>query len=365
MRLKKLLSFSKKGRAVLIASLFVLFISIFALYYIIFGPNWSFLNFFKQSQEQIEEVLVSENEEENVYNISDCVDCVSHWLNGRLVPFEQAESFPVVLVIDNDPAARPQVALAQADLVYEVPVEGGMTRFLAVYSADIEIEKVGPIRSARSYFVSLAEELKAAFLHVGGSPKSLEMIKTASLYDLNEFYNEKYFWRDNSGSRQAPHHIFTSSENWQRYLDNRGLKERQVEAWLFKEENPSLETSDDINLRFSINFQALWRYDVQNNEYLRFFNGQESGDEESQIKAKNIIIQKVRSEVFDELGRLNINLNGSGEALVCLDGSCQLAEWRKKGKERTRYYYENGEEVKLNPGIIWIEIADSMTQISY
>jgi hypothetical protein len=365
MRLKKLLSFSKKGRAVLIASFFVFLVSVLGLYYIIFGPNWNFLNFFNPAPIQVEEILMPINDEEDEDSQVDCSDCVSHWLNGRLVPIEQAEAFPVALVIDNDPIARPQLALGQADLVYEVPVEGGMTRYLAVYSADIQVDKVGPVRSARSYYVTLAEELKAALLHVGGSPKSLEMIKTASVYDLNEFYNEKYFWRDTSGGRPAPHHIFTSSENWQRYLDNRGLKERQTESWLFKEEAPSLETSGDINVRFSANFQALWRYDRENNEYLRFFNGREAIDGDEQIKAKNIIIQKVASEVIDELGRLNINLHGSGEAIVCLDGPCQLAEWRKKGTDRTRYYYTDGEEVKLNPGVIWIEIADSMTQVSY
>lgn len=365
MRLNKFLSFSKKGRAVLIASLFVFLTSVLGLYYIVFSPNWSFLNFLDKPREQIEEAIVPETEQESETDNPDCVDCVSYWLNGRLVPLEQAESFPVAVMIDNDPAARPQVALAQADLVYEVPVEGGMTRYLAIYSADLEIEKVGPIRSARSYFVTLAEELKAALLHVGGSPESLKMIKRASLYDLNEFYNEKYFWRDSSGERYAPHHIFSSSENWQRYLDNRGLKERQVEAWLFKEASPSLEASSDINVRFSANFQALWRYDSENNEYRRFFNGKEARDENEQIKAKNIIIQKVESEVIDGLGRLDINLYGSGEAVVCLDGACQLARWQKKGAARTRYYYENGEEIKLNPGIIWIEVADSMTEISY
>jgi hypothetical protein len=365
MGLKKLLVFSKKGRVILITSLFVLLLSVLGLFYIIFGPNWNFLDFFNKFQTKPQAVMVNEVDVDGEEDGLNCLDCSPHWLNGLLVPLEQTESFPVALVIDNDPAARPQVALSQADLVYEVPVEGGVTRFLAIYATELEIEKVGPIRSARSYYVTLAEELRAAFLHVGGSPESLEMIKKSSLYDLNEFYNENYFWRDNSGGRLAPHHIFTSSENWQKYLDNRGLKERQVESWLFKEESPSLEMSNDINIRFSNNFQALWRYSSEGNEYLRFFNGKEASDEITQIRAKNVIIQKVKSKVIDDLGRLDLNLYGTGEAVVCLDGSCQLAQWRKKDKDRTRYYYIDGEEVKLNPGKIWIEIAASTTQVSY
>lgn len=143
------------------------------------------------------------------------------------------------------------------------------------------------------------------------------------------------------------------------------MSERQAEAWLFKEEAPSQVSPADLEIRFSSNFQALWRYDWENNDYLRLFNGKEANDSEERIKAKNIIVQKVDSKVLDKIGRLDLEMQGEGEAIVCLDGNCQLATWRKQGQARTRYYYENGEEIKLNPGISWIEIADSFTQVNY
>lgn len=358
------LSLSKKGKAILVASLFLFILSGLGLYYIIFGPNWGLFDFINKESE-IE--IIFDSDEETFHEIDSlvCSDCSLRWLDGLSVASEKAEVFPIALVIDNDPGARPQYALAQASLVYEVPVEGGATRYLAIYPADIELEKVGPVRSARSYFVNLAEELKAAFLHVGGSPGSLEMIKNSSLYSLNEFYNESYFWRDYDQVRKAPHNVFTNSEKWSKYLDNRGLKERQVDSWLFKKENPSLEMSPDITLRFSANFQALWRYSQDDNEYIRFFNGREAWDDESQIKAKNIIIQKVKSEVIDELGRLRLHLEGAGEAVACLDGACHLASWKKEAQSRTRYYYQDGSEIRFNPGVTWIEIADNLTRIEY
>lgn len=352
---------SKKGRAVLIVSLFIFIVSGSGLYYIVFGPEWKFLDFFNKNttEQNTEEVVI-----DLVIETSDidCSDCSVRWLDGVLVE-SNPEVFPVAVMIDNDPAARPQLALSQASLVYEVPVEGGMTRYLAIYPADQILDQVGPVRSARPYFVDLASELKALYLHVGGSPDALEKLKKADLYDLNEFYHEKYFWRDNNFT--APHHIFTNSEKWQSYLDNRGLNERAAEAWLFKEEAPNSEIGTDINVRFSANFQALWRYEPESNTYLRFFNGREANDNLGQIRAKNLIVQYVESTVIDELGRLEINLSGSGSALLCLDAHCELGTWRKAALNRTRYYYINGEEFEFNPGITWIEIADSMTKVDY
>ncbi len=357
MRFEKI---STKGKAILIASLFIIIISAGGLYYLIFSPDWNFLDLLKAKEDipPVTAVVVDEKPVEL------CLDCANRWLDGLSVAKEKAESFPVAIMIDNDPLARPQPALSKALLVYEAPVEGGITRYMAIYTADMDIAKIGPIRSARPYFVAIADELKALYMHVGGSPEALTLINAAKLYDLNEFYNEKYFWRDYN--LPAPHYIFSNQEKWQSYLDARGLNERQADAWLFKEEEPKGETSPDIDIIFSINFKASWRYDSENNEYLRFFNGQEARDEEAQIKAKNVIIQIVDSEVLDSLGRLAIDVRGEGKAMACIDGICQDAYWQKQGDNRTRYYNsENNEEIKFNPGISWIELADSYTKIVY
>lgn len=357
MRFEKI---STKGKAILIASLFIIIISAGGLYYLIFSPDWNFLDLLKAKEDipPVTAVVVDEKPVEL------CLDCANRWLDGLSVAKEKAESFPVAIMIDNDPLARPQPALSKALLVYEAPVEGGITRYMAIYTADMDIAKIGPIRSARPYFVAIADELKALYMHVGGSPEALTLINAAKLYNLNEFYNEKYFWRDYN--LPAPHYIFSNQEKWQSYLDARGLNERQADAWLFKEEEPKGETSPDIDIIFSINFKASWRYDSENNEYLRFFNGQEARDEEAQIKAKNVIIQIVDSEVLDSLGRLAIDVRGEGKAMACIDGICQDAYWQKQGDNRTRYYNsENNEEIKFNPGISWIELADSYTKIVY
>jgi len=352
--------FSKKGRVLLALSLFVLFFSSLGLYYFVFAPNWSWLeNIFasKPAIETIEELPI-------VASTSPvCPECQPRWLDGMPVAATATNVFPVAVVVDNDILARPQAGLSQASLVYEAPVEGGMTRFLAIFPADVDLSAVGPIRSARPYFVAWAEELGALFVHCGGSPEALEAINSASLYDLNEFYNSAYFWRDQSSARVAPHNVLSNGEKISSYLDKRGLVEKKADTWLFKEEGEHASSSPDLKIHFSLNFQALWRYDANSNSYLRFFNGNESQDESRGISAKNIIVHYLESKVLDAAGRLSLSINGSGQALICLDGICQPGEWRKSVGNRTRYYYENGEEIKLNPGVTWIEVADSNTSV--
>jgi len=358
--------FTKKGKAILIASFFVLLISSVGLYYFVFAPDWSWLHSLSRSEEII--IDNTDNINETPINEADediCENCVRRWLDGVPVPSEDAKVFPVAVMIDNDVLARPQAGLSQASLVYEVPVEGGMTRYLAIFSNKIDIDAVGPVRSARPYFVDLSADLRALYVHCGGSPEALNDIKSASIYDLNEFYNTDYFWRSSKNNREAPHNILISSENWQKYLNDYDLNIDKIEAWQFKKEDVHADLAADLSIYFSSNFRALWRYDAENNEYLRYFNGLVGRDENSEIRAKNVIVQYVESEVLDELGRLSIDLIGGGKALFCVDGECQSITWNKKANSRTRYYFINGEEIKLNPGVTWIELADQNTKVSY
>ncbi|HSD12679.1 MAG TPA: DUF3048 domain-containing protein, partial [Patescibacteria group bacterium] len=111
--------------------------------------------------------------------------------------------------IDNLSVARPQAGLTKASLVFEAPVEGGITRFLAVFPDDVTADRIGPVRSARPYFLDWASEFDAVYAHVGGSPEALEKIVAYDMRDLNEFFAGKYFWRDEN--RDAPHNAYTST----------------------------------------------------------------------------------------------------------------------------------------------------------
>jgi len=117
-------------------------------------------------------------------------------------------SRPLSIMVENSEGARPQSGLDKANIVYEVLAEGGITRFLAIYY-DQDAEEVGPIRSARPYFVSKSLEHQAIYVHVGGSEEAYNFIKEEKIDDINEFVDFEPFWR--TTDRIPPHNLYTST----------------------------------------------------------------------------------------------------------------------------------------------------------
>ncbi len=299
---------------------------------------------------------------------AECKDCVRRYIDGVFVKKGEENFYPMAVIIDNHIDARPPAGLSGASLVYEAEAEGSITRYLAVFASGENIERIGPVRSARPYFIDFAKELSALFVHCGGSPEALVKISKDNIFGLNEFYNGSYFWRDKS--RPAPHNVFTSMELLNKYIKDKNYDSGKFFSWKFKDEK--LPGNNELNREITINFKypdftVRWNYDIINNEYLRYLNGVIHKDEEGrEIKAKNIIIQKVKTEVIDEELRLKMETAGQGDAIVCLDGVCRSAQWRKNNfSSRTRYYYEDNDEIIFNAGKIWIEIVRPELEIEY
>jgi len=295
-----------------------------------------------------------------------CPGCLPRSIDGYPVPAGQENLFPVAIVIDNHPDGRPAFGLSEANLVYEAEAEGGITRYLAFFANNEEVKKIGPIRSARPYFVDWVKEMSALFVHCGGSPEALAKAYKENIFDFNEFYQGSYFWRDSQ--RPCPYNIFTSTLNLKKYLESKNLTEGKFLSWQFKEEAPVSAEPKDIEIGFkSPDFVVKWKYDEINNEYIRYLAGevQFDGQGSSEIRAKNIIVQSEEAKVLDKELRLKIETLGSGQAVICLDGGCREGEWQKSSLSARTRYYINGEEVKFNPGKIWIEIVRPELEIIF
>ncbi len=289
-----------------------------------------------------------------------CPDCLPRLLDGKLVKSGQENLYPLAIIIDNHTEARPSFGLSQASLVYETEAEGQITRFLAFFDSGEKIKKIGPVRSARPYFLDWARGLSALLVHCGGSPSALARLAQNDLINLNEFYYSNYFWR--SSNKKSPHNIFTSSTKINQYLKNRGLEERKILPWKFKEKNsgkaPKVKHKK-ININFhNQDYNVSWKYRENSGSYLRFLGEKKHLDGgKKEIRAHNLIIQYTDFEILDEKLRLNIKTLGRGEAIICQDGICRKGFWKKDSpRTRTRYYYKNGEEVKFNSGTTWIEV---------
>lgn len=298
-----------------------------------------------------------------------CDGCLRRALDGVYVKPKSADLPVTAVMIDNHPEARPAAGLEKAGLVYEAEVEGSYTRFMAVFSADEEVKEIGPVRSARPYFVEWAREMNAVYGHCGGSPEALVLISKYEISDLNEMYSGQYFWR--AENRKAPHNILTSSANLNKFAENKKISNGGFLPWRYKSESASASassSSDSIKIGYGKeDFLAEWTYDRADNDYIRYLGGvPELTAGRNLIIAKNIIIQRLPAEVVDDKLRLKMETVGSGTAIICLDGVCREGKWQKSDlNSRTRFYYEGDREVELNAGPTWVEVVRPEIKVSF
>lgn len=290
-------------------------------------------------------------------------------LNGVLVPSGTDNLRPLAVMIENHPDARPQWGLGSADLVYEAITEGGITRFMGVFGNPKTDIKVGPVRSARTYFVDLAHELKAFYAHVGGSNEALDKIKVLdNFYDMNQFaIGAPTFQRDSSRNVATEHTMYSSTEKlWDLATTSRNWSsEADYGAWNFADE-PAVDTrptSQSITIDFSSpQFKVGWTYDHATNSYSRTLAGKPHTDANTgkTIEAKNIILQTVNAKGSAATKAIEsggiVSVAGSGPAVVMKNGVAVSATWKKNGTDRTRYYGTDGAEITFTRGTTWVEL---------
>jgi len=291
---------------------------------------------------------------------SETIALVTRIIDGVPVEAGLENPYPVAVMIDNSPEARPQAGIASSSFVIEAEAEGGVTRFLAIFSSLNLPDKIGPVRSARPYFIDWTNEFSAAYTHCGGSPEALLKITRDGIVDINEFYKGESFWRDNV--RVAPHNVYTSRDLLTSFLNERGLREGKYFGLNYKGENDiSLRPSQsEISVDYKLKgFQVNWGYNKDENHYTRFVSGQEFKDEQGgTVRAKNVIIQTIDAKELDEKLRLEMAVIGEGKAVVCRDGICDEGSWKKTSSSaRTRFFDKNGQEFLFNPGTTWVQVV--------
>lgn len=280
------------------------------------------------------------------------------------------ETMPVramAVTIDNYRPARPQSGLDKADLVYEVPVEGGITRYVAVFFHG-QAETVGPVRSARPYLIDLAREWNSVYIHIGQSPQAQTYFKKTGVAHINQMYHSGGFWRDKS--RKAPHNLYTSTAGLWREIVKLGLdKQTEPEPYLFRQEGETAAGSAAIELAIPYVYGRVgYRYDSQSGTYLRFLNDNPYQDllTGAQLAAANVVVQQVPVRSFDSEGRLEVDLVGSGKAWLFSAGFVQEGTWRKMDlNHRTRFYDAAGSEMIMGPGQTWIQLVPRQTGITW
>lgn len=319
---------------------------------------------------------------------------------------------PLYVMIENTTDARPQSGLSSADVVYEAVAEGGITRFGTVMYCGIAKEDtiVGPVRSARTYFVNLASEYNfPLYTHVGGANcssadggktctthKSVQALEQLNDYgwggskgnDLNQFsIGFPTFWRDYErlGRTVATEHtMYSSSEKLYKYASgtrgwtNKSPKgdewEKGFVPWKFKDEAKDSERGDMASISFGFwdrykDFEVVWKYDKPTNTYIRENGGSAHKDRNNDktLTAKTVVVQFTKENgPLDDHKHMLYDVIGTGDAIFFQDGTAVKGTWAKKDRvSRTVFKDAKGKEVSFNRGTIWVEVLPKGNTVTY
>lgn len=299
---------------------------------------------------------------------------VARYLDGVPVPRGSENRWPIGVMVENLPVVRPQAGLSLAKVVFEAPAESGVTRFLALFDGSEQASRVGPVRSARPYYVDWAEGFDALYAHAGGSPQAYAKVAADSVHDANAIGRAaKYFFRDTS--LRAPHNLFTTMANLGRLRHDLGLEDRvpSYTPWTFSPERALADRgipAQPITVEFSSKSYAVtWSYDRLPNRYVRANGGKVHTDALTglPINAANVVVIRV-GPVTDlgEKGRISFPTLGSGEATVFRDGLVATGTWRKESsRSMLRLFDAKGAELALAPGPTWIEALPIGRPLTY
>jgi len=291
---------------------------------------------------------------------------VANDLDGTKVDSALAKRHPLAIIVENHPDARPQVGLDKASIIYEAISEGGITRFMAIFGPH-DATKVGPVRSARTYFVDWAEEFDAFLAHVGGNLDALDKIKADNVLDLDQFgLGETAYWREPAAGIATEHTMFTDTTKLYKAAKAKGWPTTgKYEALSFKEaEKPATSQTQRISIDFSEpQYRVVWDFAPESNTYLRTMGGYAHRDRSTgeRLAAANIIVQEMeRTQAITAINEEGWAMQtvGTGRAKIFMEGKLTEGTWKKTSStSRTLFYDAGGKEIKFIPGQFWVEIA--------
>lgn len=308
-------------------------------------------------------------------------------LSGLPITNADLNKLPVTAaMIENSVDARPQSGLADAGVVFEAVAEGGVTRFMALFQ-DTAPADIGPIRSARPYYVSWATGFDAAYAHVGGSPDGLQAIKDWGTKDMNQFYNGNSYHR--VSSRPAPHNVYTSLDALHQLESSKGFTSTFVgftrkDAVPYKAPaastngKPSAKAdtrtpASTIGMSLSgYTYDPHFTYAPATNTYDRTMAGAAHIDANGnrQISPKVVVsmVVPLSRGALDSSNAYysNYNVLGSGTAYVFQDGTVTVGQWHKETNGGALSFTDTaGAPLALDRGQTWITAVSAANAVSY
>lgn len=280
---------------------------------------------------------------------------------------------PIAVMIDNVGDARPQAGLNDAFIVYEIIVEGNQTRLMAVFK-NKNLDKIGPIRSSRHYFLDYALENDAIYTHFGWSPQAKSDISKLSVNNINGLNESaKSFWRVKDKS--APHNVVTSTEKILEVAKRKGYSTKSNKKSVLKYNTDEIELkngeiANEIVIPYSSSYKVTYKYDEEKKVYVRGYNKTTQKDWQTKeiITTKNIIIAFAKNSTIDDgsgKGRQNLQNIGKLEGYYITNGKFIKIEcYKSSRREQTVYKDLEGNEINVNDGNTFIQIVPADRNIT-
>lgn len=284
---------------------------------------------------------------------------------------DQAKKKIFAVMLDNHDDARPQAQISKADIIYEYRVEGEFTRYMALFQSNFP-ENVGPVRSARPYFVQTAKEYNAIYAHWGGSVAGLEEVKKRNVVDLDGIALEGIvFHRNKNVGKRAPHNGYISLPELENYLVEKGVDVNDNTASLnFYDKEANIEGLDvkEITLNFNNRYKTNFIYDEATGKYKYIRQGQPVIDEAigQEFDTDNLVVLFQKGVVAGPKGTLKMANIGTGQGLLLQKGKLAPITWEKANEDaRTILKYPDETEVKFYPGRTFFSIVDEEKDAVY
>lgn len=288
---------------------------------------------------------------------------VKSQLTGQWIDAKAGMRRPVAIMLNNVKVACPQSGISKAGVIYETPVEGGICRFEAFFDDYDALEKIGSVRSARTYHAYFTGQFDAIFLHYGQACYALDALNQIdNLSGLEGVGNYVYY---RTSDRVAPHNAYTSAKGIADGISNKGydtdLPAGYQGPYTFANDGEQITLSSDqdaitVAPGYKVN-EPWFEYNANDGLYYRFqYNGQQIDEmTNNQLTCKNIIMQYCNYESYYGTEYLNIFTTGTGKGKYITNGKAIDITW-KNDKEfgQTHYYDASGNEIKLNQGQTWV-----------
>ena len=273
---------------------------------------------------------------------------------------------PIAVMIDNNIDAQPQAGLNDAYMVYEIIVEGGESRIMALFKG-VSLDKIGPVRSSRHYFLDYALENDAIYVHYGWSPQAQSDISSLGVNNINGISETtKEFWRVKD--KRSPHNVATSTEKILEIANRKGYRTTSSKDSVLNYTTDEInlengQVAEDITIPYSASNKVEWIYNSETKRYTRYSKEDKQTDWTTgeDITAKNIIVEFIANSTLNDgenKGRQTMNTVGSKDGYYITNGKAIKITCEKTTRSaQTVYKDENGNEIDVNDGNTFVQIC--------